>query len=304
MTVTTNLAACSQTVSANGPDGAVDPPSTLDDAIRYALSFIAQLRDTKAALGANGDITALSALASINGGPLAGFRNRIINGNFANNQRGVSGTVTLAAGAYGHDRWKAGAGGATYTFAASGADTIITVSAGSMIQTIEGANVEGGGYTLSHAGNALARTAVNGTGLSGLYTAAPQATASASGGQNISIEFATGTISKVQLEFGTVVSQFERRSIGAEDLLCKRYFQLFRFDVGESYGAAANNSSKCTALLAQMRAAPSTAENFIGGSNVSAVAFSSTAGSLIATYTVASTGAWSRQATISLSAEL
>ena len=45
MAVTTTLAACSTTPSANGPDGAVDPPNTLDDAIRYALSFIAQLRD-------------------------------------------------------------------------------------------------------------------------------------------------------------------------------------------------------------------------------------------------------------------
>lgn len=45
MAVTTTLAACSTNPALNGPDGATDLPSTIDDAIRYALSFIAQLRD-------------------------------------------------------------------------------------------------------------------------------------------------------------------------------------------------------------------------------------------------------------------
>lgn len=47
MAVNTTLVGLSQTVSSNGPDGTVDAPSTLDDAQRYALSFIATLRDGK-----------------------------------------------------------------------------------------------------------------------------------------------------------------------------------------------------------------------------------------------------------------
>ena len=47
MAITTTLAACSQTAGSNGPDGTVDPPSTIDDAIRSSLSFIATLRDGK-----------------------------------------------------------------------------------------------------------------------------------------------------------------------------------------------------------------------------------------------------------------
>jgi hypothetical protein len=47
MSVNTSLSGISQTASSNGPDGATDAPSTLDDAIRYALSFTAQLRDGK-----------------------------------------------------------------------------------------------------------------------------------------------------------------------------------------------------------------------------------------------------------------
>lgn len=45
MSINTTLAGLSQSAGANGPDGTSDAPSTLDDAIRYALSFVAQLRD-------------------------------------------------------------------------------------------------------------------------------------------------------------------------------------------------------------------------------------------------------------------
>ena len=45
MSINTTLAGLSNTASGNGTDGAVDAPSTLDDSIRYALSFVAQLRD-------------------------------------------------------------------------------------------------------------------------------------------------------------------------------------------------------------------------------------------------------------------
>lgn len=45
MAINTTLASLSKTASLNGPDGNSDPPSSLDDGLRYALSFIAQLRD-------------------------------------------------------------------------------------------------------------------------------------------------------------------------------------------------------------------------------------------------------------------
>jgi hypothetical protein len=47
MSVNTTLSGLSQTAASNGPDGTTDAPSALDDAIRNALSFIAQLRDGK-----------------------------------------------------------------------------------------------------------------------------------------------------------------------------------------------------------------------------------------------------------------
>src|SRR4249920_3929047 len=66
------------------------------------------------------------------------------NGGFAINQRTyVSGTA-LAASAFGHDRWKAGSGGGTYTFAAgSGPSRTITITAGTLQQIVEGASIAG-----------------------------------------------------------------------------------------------------------------------------------------------------------------
>lgn len=45
MPIVTTIAGLSQTAASNGPDGAVDPPSSLDDQDRYHGSFIAMLRD-------------------------------------------------------------------------------------------------------------------------------------------------------------------------------------------------------------------------------------------------------------------
>jgi hypothetical protein len=199
---------------------------------------------------------------TVDTGPMGGNRNRIINGNFAINQRAVSGTVALAAGAYGHDRFKAGAGGCTYTFATSGADTILTISAGSLIQVIEGANIEGGIYTLSQAGTAQARIGINGASSAAAYAALPLASASAAGGQNITIEFTTGTASKAQLEAGSVATPFERRSYGLELSLCQRYYWQ-REAITQSYPSTglAGGSASLIPFPQPMRSVPSMSTN-------------------------------------------
>ena len=57
--------------------------------------------------GANDDITSLARVTSLQGGQLAGFRNKLIGGHFDTNpwQRGTSFTVTVS-GTYVADRWK------------------------------------------------------------------------------------------------------------------------------------------------------------------------------------------------------
>jgi hypothetical protein len=170
-------------------------------------------------------------------------RNCVINGNFAVNQRSVSGTVTLAAGAYGHDRWKAGASGCTYTFATSGIDTVITITAGSLMQVIEGHNIEGGVYRLSQAGTAQARIGVNGSAPSGSYAAAPLSSSTATANQNVTVEFSTGTVSKVQLQAGAQATAFERRPYPLELSLCKRYLPSYTWVSGQDDIAAGVTTS-------------------------------------------------------------
>ena len=220
-----------------------------DDAQLDALGFTdtgkdvaraASPEDARDAIGAfSADGGTITGNATITGAlvPSSTFRrNRIINGSFGVNQRGVSGTVILAAGAYGHDMWKAGAAGCTYTFSASGADTIITITDGSLQQLIEDRNVEGGAYVLSHAGTAQARVAVNGGATTGSYAACPLTVGSSSGGQTVTVEFSTGTVSRVQLEPGGAPTPFERRFFGDEFLLCRRYFRQDSVFQGSNLG--------------------------------------------------------------------
>jgi len=145
-----------------------------------------------------------------------GMQNRLHNALFNINQRAVSGTVTLAAGAYGHDRWKAGAGGCTYTFATVGNITTLTITAGTLQQVIEGANLESGTHCLSWVGTAQARIDSGSYSTSGM-------TGTSVGGTNQTIEFSTGTVSLPQYEAGGNASAFGYRPIGLERLICQSY---------------------------------------------------------------------------------
>jgi hypothetical protein len=191
-------------------------------------------------------------------GAPTGFRNRLRNASFAINQRAVSGTVTLAAGAYGHDGVKAGSAGATYTFSTSGVDTTIAISSGSLIMPIEAAMIEGGVYTLSQAGTAQARV-WQGTGStgSGSYAAAPFTTASLTAATQTNVEFSTGTILRPQFEAGSFATTFDRRPISYERLDCLRYLIVLD-DRSPSSGIAytASNVTMMFPFTVPLRADP------------------------------------------------
>lgn len=150
-------------------------------------------------------------------------RNRITNGAFEINQRAVSGTVVLTAGAYGHDMWKAGSGGCTYTYAVVSGVTVLTITAGTLVQVIEGLNIQSATYCLSWQGTAQGRF-----NLTGSY-AASGVTAAGTAGTNLSVEFNTGTLSLVQCEKGLVPTGFDYRHVAAEVGLCERYGQSAQF---------------------------------------------------------------------------
>ena len=150
-------------------------------------------------------------------------RNRLHNSAFRINQRGyVSGTA-LAAGVYAHDRWKAGAGGCTYTFTQAQPATTITITAGTLEQIVEALNVEGGTFTLSWAGTATGR--VN----TGTYAASPITVAALAANTAITVEFQGGTVGTIQLEPGSIATPYERQGMRETLANCQRFFVLSNF---------------------------------------------------------------------------
>jgi hypothetical protein len=199
-----------------------------------------------------GTAAATDSTAYVSSSANLGMKNKIIDGGFIVNQRGyVSGTA-LSAGSYGHDRWKAGAGGGTYTFTqgALGVNTTITITAGTVVQVIEGCNLpEGGTYVLSWTGTAQGRLNGGTYGASGTVTIAGWVA-----GTNLNVEFSTGTCGSVQLEKGSTASSHDHRPYGTELALCQRYYQLVSSIVGA--GNTATQLAATTPFQVQMRAAP------------------------------------------------
>ena len=256
------------------------PSSPVDlTAVQAAAMLPAVVGDTGAG-GTKGMVPAPGAGSAANNevlgaggvwtGQMAGFRNRLRNGAFGINQRVVSGTVAITAGAYGHDGVKAGSSGATYTFTTSGLDTTLTITAGSLVLPIEANLIEGGSYILSQAGTAQARV-WQGTGYagSGSYAAVPLAVTGMSANTQTNVEFSTGTVLRPQFEPGITATSFERRAFGIELILCQRYFQK-SYNIAIAPGYAPGNggcsitqgapSANCNIYLpfgVRMRSSPS-----------------------------------------------
>jgi hypothetical protein len=204
-----------------------------------------------AAIGDNDTSIATTAFVATAVGTAVGGigRNRLHNGGFGINQRtAVSGTA-ITAGAYGHDRWKAGSGGCTYTFTQTQPATTITLTAGTLQQVVEALTVEGGAYTLSWAGTAQGR--VN----AGSYAASPITVTGLSANTAITVEFNTGSVGQAQLEPGSAASAFVRRSYRYELAECQRFYQTGQAAVF-GYGISGAAFGYTFPLPVTMRASP------------------------------------------------
>jgi hypothetical protein len=177
-----------------------------------------------------------------------GFRNRLINADFQVNQRGFVSGASLAAGVYGHDRWKGGASGCTYAFGSVLPSNSLTISAGTLIQVVEGGHIDGGTYVLTWSGTAQAR--VNG----GAYSASPLTVAGLTAGVNVTVEFGTGTLAVPQFE-SNVATTYERRPPAIERLMCERYYRLVQVHAGASV-ATGGDKVQVPVHWPAMRAAP------------------------------------------------
>jgi hypothetical protein len=182
------------------------------------------------------------------------YLNTANNSGFSINQRAYVSGVALAAGAFGHDRWKGGASGGTYTFTqSSGPSTTITITAGTLQQVVEGAGLVGGNYMLSWTGTAQGRVGA------GSYAASPVSVAGIVAGTNTTIEFNTGTVGQVKLEAGTVATAWVPLLVRDELANCQRFYQVGNFGLQGYTPAAAVTVGYEQALAVVMRAAPTSA---------------------------------------------
>ena len=142
--------------SINFTGGTIVPATWLNDvnttsyttvpALSITISGLTTTVAGKAASGVNTDITGLSAITSINGGQLAGLRNRIINGGMQVAQRGLSVAVNNTRVYAGADRTAV----TVSTFTAVSGGTISGASgvatATGCAQSIIGLTATGTGY--------------------------------------------------------------------------------------------------------------------------------------------------------------
>jgi hypothetical protein len=185
-------------------------------------------------------------MSGFSGGGLALGRNILINADFRINQRAYVSAAVLAAGIYGHDRWKAGASGGNYSFTQLKSSTQITIAANkTLIQVVEDANIVGGSYVLSWTGTCLGRVGLNSATPSGSFAASPILITGQTAGTVMSVEFgnaaASGTLGTVQLEAGTLVTTFEYLPLPAELVKAMRYFEVIS---AASNGSAAFSTAQ------------------------------------------------------------
>jgi hypothetical protein len=227
------------------------------DTSRAALTQVVRY-DTAQALSANQMAQARSNIG-VPGANLA------INGDFRINQSGYVSAAVLAAGAYGHDQWKAGASGGDYSFTQLNSSTQITIAAGkSLIQPIEDIRVTSNAYVLTWTGTAQARAGVNTLAPSGAYAANPLLITGQTVGTVMSVEFNTGTLGTVKLEAGAVATPFVVPDYPSELALCMRYYRRTTGEPGTEpahYGYGDSGASIGTTFMmpVPMRATPTVA---------------------------------------------
>jgi hypothetical protein len=222
-----------------GPQGATGPQG-LPGAGSPATAL--PLMDGVAAVGTS---TNFAREDHVHPTAMRAVRNIIINGDFRINQRVYASGAVLAAGAYGHDRWKAGASGGDYSFTQLKSSTQITIAANkTLIQVVEDVNVMGGNYVLSWTGTCQARVGLNSATPSGAYANSPILVAGQTAGTIMSVEFgngaAIGTLGTVQLETGTPPTPFDFTPFSFELSKCQRYYEK-SYDYATVPGTATAN---------------------------------------------------------------
>ncbi|HFF5960588.1 TPA: hypothetical protein ACGCF7_000420 [Stenotrophomonas maltophilia] len=181
--------------------------------------------------------------------------NMLINCGVPINQRGFAGGA-LAAGSYGYDRWKAGAGGCNVTINAS--TGVFTHTSGPLQQIVESPLMAWGQPLTISVENPSGSIAVSVGGTTATITAGSGrrgVTVTPSGSGNMTVQLTgTGvTYSRPQLERGSAATAFECRPAAIEWALCRRYLRTGKLALR---GNGSSNAGAGTWVQADMRSAP------------------------------------------------
>lgn len=165
--------------------------------------------------------------------------NLAYNGNFRINRRDYTSSA-LAAGAYGHDRWKAGAGGCTYAYTSATLSNIVNITVGSLKQILPARDLPAGGtFTISWTGTATGRVGVNTATPSGSYAASPITITGQTEGATMSYEFTGGNVGEVKVEPGAFATPFVAPDPFNEEARCNSFYRV----IGNPPGAGLGNTS-------------------------------------------------------------
>lgn len=177
-------------------------------------------------------------------------QNKIINSSYVVNYALAADSGTLAANAFWREGWLAGPSGCTYSY--SSATGVLTITAGTMIQIVDGVteSVVSGTHCINWEGTSTATVAGTARAKGDTFTL--------SNNQIFTVSFGVGTVSKVQIVMGMSTSDYIKPSVSMERFRCQPYF--WRSAVCDSAAATANTPNWFAALIFtppfNMRATP------------------------------------------------
>lgn len=178
-----------------------------------------------------------------------GLKNKIINGNPLVNQRAyISGTPTTVANQYTLDRWRVVTSGQALAFATVENVVTMTIPVGGIEQVIEGLNLQSGTHTISFVatGDTVCEVDTVAKSSGGTFTV--------TGGINVTVKFSsasgTGTVKLIQVEEGSIATNFEFKDYDDELSRCERYG--IAYDNISGAGSFGNGSANATTTTAQI----------------------------------------------------
>jgi hypothetical protein len=209
------------------------------------------------------------------GVPYAIGRNLLINSSFYVNQDnrtlGAS-NITLAAGEYLVDGWRAGDGGAVVNFGGIyvvGDARVMTIVSGSVQCPFEWYRIQGLGYSYtlswlgSSKGNLYQTNVIGGNTPSGTSPVRGGLSSAPVVSTHYWAEFGVGSVTRPQLEFGSTQTPYEYRTASAELMECQRFFNRVNCSV-RAFSGSAGATYECTINWPEMRAIPTIGAATVG----------------------------------------